>query len=76
MARTKKVKQSGRFRAGFGTVVRTKLNAVESKQRKKQICPFCKHPTAKRKSAGIWACKKCDKTFANGAYYITLNKIK
>lgn len=70
MARTKKVKQSGRFGAGYGTVVRTKLIAVESKQRQKQFCPFCKKGVAKRKSSGIWQCKKCNKIFAGHAYYL------
>ncbi|MFA6023257.1 MAG: 50S ribosomal protein L37ae [Candidatus Pacearchaeota archaeon] len=75
MARTKKVKSSGRLGAGFGTVVRTKLVAVESLQRKKQICPFCKH-TAKRLSSGIWKCKKCQKTFSGNAYYLPITKVK
>jgi len=70
MPRTKKVKASGKFQAGYGTNVRTKFVAVESKQRKKQTCPFCKKLGVKRKSAGIWHCKKCDKTFAGGAYYL------
>jgi len=70
MPRTKKVKASGKHGAGYGTNVRTKLIAVESKQRKKQTCPFCNFPTAKRKSAGIWHCRKCGKTFAGSAYYL------
>ncbi|PIN94631.1 50S ribosomal protein L37ae [Candidatus Pacearchaeota archaeon CG10_big_fil_rev_8_21_14_0_10_30_48] len=70
MARTKKVKVAGKHRAGFGTRVRTKLIAVESKQRKSQTCPFCSKKGVKRKSAGIWFCEKCDKTFAGGAYYL------
>ena len=69
MARTKKVKASGRFKVGYGKRSRERLVAVENKQRKKQICPFC-NGTAKRKSAGIWNCKKCKKTFAGGAYYL------
>jgi len=70
MARTKKVKASGRLKKGYGTVVRRKLVAVESKQRKKQKCIFCKKLTAKRLSAGIWKCKKCGKSFTGGAYYL------
>ncbi|OIO41740.1 50S ribosomal protein L37ae [Candidatus Pacearchaeota archaeon CG10_big_fil_rev_8_21_14_0_10_31_9] len=70
MARTKKVKSSGRYKTGYGTNVRRKLIAVESKQKQKQKCPFCNKLTAKRKSAGIWACKKCGKTFSGGAYYL------
>ncbi|HRZ85699.1 MAG TPA: 50S ribosomal protein L37ae [Candidatus Paceibacterota bacterium] len=70
MVRTKKVKSAGRFGAGYGTNVRRKFVAVEKKQRVKQTCPFCKKSVAKRKSAGIWYCKFCGKTFADGAYYI------
>lgn len=70
MARTKKVKASGKHKVGYGTNVRRKLVAAETKQRRKQICPFCKKPTAKRKATGIWYCKKCGKTFAGGAYYL------
>jgi len=71
MAHTKKVKQAGKFGAGYGRKVRENFVNVESKQRRKQICPFCKNPTAKRKSAGIWKCKKCGKEFASGAYYLS-----
>ncbi|MEA3329544.1 MAG: 50S ribosomal protein L37ae [Nanoarchaeota archaeon] len=70
MAHTKKVKASGKFKVGYGTNVRKKFVNVESKQRKKQKCPFCESLKAKRKSAGIWHCSKCDKTFAGGAYYL------
>ncbi len=70
MPRTKKVKQAGKYGAGYGTNVRRKFVAVESKQRKKQICPFCKKPGVKRKSAGIWQCQKCKKTFAGNAYHL------
>ena len=78
MARTKKVKSTGRLGAGFGTRVRTKAIAVESKQRKSQICPFCNRRGVKRRSAGIWECKKCSKVFASRAYYLEqdLNKLQ
>ncbi len=66
--KTKKIKSAGRFGAGYGKV-KSKLIEVESKQRKKQICPFCKG-TAKRKAKGIWECKKCKKTFAGAVYYL------
>ncbi|MEK6891050.1 MAG: 50S ribosomal protein L37ae [Nanoarchaeota archaeon] len=74
MARTKKVKASGKLRAGYGTNVRRKFASVEAKQRKKQICPFCKKPGVKRKSAGIWECNKCGKIFTDNAYYVKINK--
>lgn len=70
MPRTKKVKVTGSLGAGYGTRVRTKFIAIESKQRKAQVCPFCNKKPVKRKSAGIWECKKCSKTFAGGAYFL------
>ena len=70
MVKTKKVKAAGRFGAGYGLRVRTRLKNVEEKQRKKQICPFCKKPGVKRQARGIWKCNKCKKKFASGAFYI------
>ncbi|MAG02666.1 50S ribosomal protein L37ae [Candidatus Pacearchaeota archaeon] len=67
--RTKKVKAAGRFGARYGTRVRKKIAQVESTQRTKQECSFCKG-TAKRIAAGIWQCKKCDKKFTGHAYYL------
>jgi len=67
---TKKISHAGRFGVRYGNVVKARLNKVEDKQRKKQKCPFCKYPSLKRKSTGIWECKKCGKRFAAHAYYI------
>jgi len=66
----KKVKSAGRFGARYGRSIRTRIVAVESKQKQKQICPFCKKPRAKRTSKGIWECSKCGKKFASGAYHL------
>jgi len=70
MARTKKVKSSGRFGARYGSTVRRRVVQVEEKQRKKQICPYCKKPRAKRLSKGVWKCSKCNKKFASDTYYL------
>jgi len=51
-----------------GVRVRKRLNAVESLQRKKQICPYCEKPGVRRQAVGIWTCFKCGKTFAGHAY--------
>lgn len=67
---TKKVKSAGRFGPRYGKSVRTKITEIESKQHKKQICPFCKKPKLKRLSKGIWQCRKCFKKFASDTYYI------
>jgi len=68
--KTKKSKSSGRFGARYGKRVRSKLVNVESKQRVKQECPFCKKQSAKRVSKGIWKCSKCNKKFASDVYYL------
>ena len=67
--RTKKIKSAGRFGARYGRRVKTKTIEIESRQRKKQECPFCKG-TAKRLSKGIWNCKKCNKKFAGHIYFL------
>lgn len=67
---TKKVGSAGRFRAGYGKTVRSRLAEIEKKQRKKQNCPYCKKPGVKRISMGIWLCPKCGKKFASYAYSI------
>ncbi len=66
----KKTKSAGRFGARYGKLVRSKLVKVETKQRVKQTCPFCKKKGAKRLSKGIWKCSKCDKKFASNTYHL------
>jgi len=66
----KKIKSAGRFGAGYGRSVKTRLIKVESKQRKKQKCPFCGKLGVKRISKGIWKCSRCNKKFASNAYYL------
>lgn len=69
MSKGNKVGSAGRFRAGYGRSVRAKVWEVEKKQKKKQVCPFCKKPKAKRLAKGLWKCGSCDKKFAGHAYY-------
>jgi len=66
----KKTKSAGRFGARYGSTVKSKLVEIESKQRKKQKCPFCNRLGAKRVSSGIWECSKCDKKFASNTYIL------
>jgi len=68
--RTKKTKSMARFGSRYGAVVKEKARAIESKQRKKQKCPYCKKFSAKRLSKGLWLCKSCNKKFTSQAYYI------
>jgi large subunit ribosomal protein L37Ae len=69
-SKSKKTKAAGRFGARYGRSVRTKLASVETKQRKKQKCPYCGKLGVKRVSKGIWKCSKCDKKFASDIYYL------
>jgi len=71
-SKTKKSRSAGRFGARYGKRVRDSMVAVESKQRIKQKCPFCKKPGAKRLSKGIWQCarKNCNKKFASDTYHL------
>ena len=69
-SKLKKSKSAGRFGARYGKTVRARVVQIESKQRKKQKCPFCEG-TAKRLSKGIWLCKRCSKKFASDVYYLT-----
>ncbi len=69
MPKLKKTKAAGRFGVRYGRRVRTKIAEIESTQRKKQECLFCKG-TAKRLSKGIWQCKKCNKKFAAYTYFL------
>ncbi len=74
MTKTKKVKAAGRYGIRYGRKVREKISDVESRQRKKQICPYCSKPALKRLSKGIWTCKKCKKKFASDTYYMSKRK--
>jgi large subunit ribosomal protein L37Ae len=70
MAKTRKVGAAGRFRVGYGKSVRERILKIEQKQRKKQICPYCKKKTAKRLAKGLWLCKSCNKKFTGEAYWV------
>jgi len=66
--RTKKVGPAGRFQSRYGVRARSRLRNVELAQRKKHVCPNCKHTAVKRVSTGIYSCKKCGVKFAGGSY--------
>lgn len=68
MARTKKLKSAARFGARYGKKIRALVAAIEASSRAKHNCPVCGRKTLKRISPGIWACKKCGKKVAGGAY--------
>ena len=67
-SKTKKIKASGRFGAGYGTRARKNFNKIESSQRKTHKSPFHPKGKAKRIAVGIWKCLKTGKIFAGPAY--------
>ena len=69
--RTKKVGSSGRYGPRYGVKLRRRISSLETRQKKKHICPNCQYSAVKRVSTGIWACKHCGYTFTGGAYLPT-----
>ena len=68
MGNTRKVGSTGRFGSRYGVGIRKKLLKVETLQIQKQKCPQCGAPALKRKSKGIFKCRKCSHEFVGGAY--------
>lgn len=66
--RKKRVGSAGRFGARYGVTVRKRVARVEAGLRDRHVCERCGSGTVKRVSAGVWRCRKCDFTFAGGAY--------
>lgn len=55
----------------YGRTIRFKLGKVEAEQRKKHKCPYCNYTKVRRKTAGIWVCRKCGASFTNKAYTVS-----
>ena len=68
MGRTKKVGPAGGLKARYGATVRKRYVEVVTESKKRHRCPQCNAPTVKRRSVGIWNCRKCGFTFTGGAY--------
>ncbi len=65
---TSKVGSTGRFGSRYGIGIRRKLLKVEPLQTQKHACPSCGSASVKRKSRGIFECRKCSHAFVGGAY--------
>ncbi len=68
MGRTKKIGLAGGLKARYGATLRKRYVAVVSEMKRRHRCPECNMLTVKRQSIGLWKCRKCDFTFAGGAY--------
>jgi len=66
--RTKKVGSVGRFGPRYGVRIRRRILEVEIEQKKRHQCPRCSAYSVKRRSTGVWTCRRCGLVFAGGAY--------
>lgn len=66
--RTKKVGSTRGFGARYGSTVRKRYVKVLSEMKKSHRCPKCGSESVRRKSVGVWNCRKCGLTFTGGAY--------
>ncbi len=60
-----------RYGARYGRTLREKAAFLDHESRRKHNCPYCSRPAVKRVAAGLWNCRKCDKTFTGRAYTIS-----
>ena len=69
MGNTKKVGITGRYGTRYGSRLRKRVKVIEEKMKIGAKCPKCETPkSVKRRSTGIWVCKRCGIEFAGGAY--------
>jgi len=68
MPKMKKVGPSRGFGPRYGVTVRKRYVKVMASMRIRHKCPSCSFTRVKRKSVGVWLCKKCGFAFTGGAY--------
>ena len=68
MPKMKKVGPTRGLGVRYGSTVRKRYMKVMIELKKPHRCPQCGFNRVKRESVGIWKCKKCEFTFAGGAY--------
>jgi len=61
-------KESSALGVKYGFSVRERHMQVLKRRRAKYNCPRCSTGILKRLSVGVWSCRKCNYTFAGGAY--------
>jgi len=66
--RTRKVGVAGRFGPRYGVRIRRRVQEIEEGLRVRHACPKCLAVSVKRRSSGVWACRRCGTVFAGGAY--------
>ncbi len=75
MSKKKNIGIAGKYGARYGVKIRKQIQAIEKEKVKRHVCPRCMHKSVKRLGSGIWRCRRCDLTFASGAYSPIQSKI-
>jgi large subunit ribosomal protein L37Ae len=68
LPKMKKVGPTRGLGVRYGSTVRKRYIKVITELRKPHRCPQCGFMKVHRLSVGVWQCKKCEFTFAGGAY--------
>ncbi len=68
MPKTKKVGPTRGLGTRYGATVRKRYVKIITGLKKPHRCPNCGFVRVKRESVGVWKCRKCNYTFAGGAY--------
>ena len=68
LGKMKKVGTKRGLGVRYGSTIRKRDAKVFIGMKKKHKCPQCGFMKVRRESIGVWKCKKCDFTFAGGAY--------
>src|SRR3989441_6486414 len=66
--RTRKAGIVARFGPRYGVRIRRRVQEIEEGLKGRHTCPRCAAISVRRKSTGVWACRRCGYVFAGGAY--------
>ncbi len=66
--RTRQAGVVARFGPRYGVRIRRRMQEIEEILRARHVCPNCQAVAVRRKSTGVWACRRCGTVFAGGAY--------
>ena len=66
--RTRKAGIVARFGPRYGVRIRRRVQQIEEGLKGRHTCPRCAAISVRRKSTGVWACRRCGYVFAGGAY--------
>src|SRR2546425_5539662 len=64
--RTRKAGIVARFGPRYGVRIRRRVQEIEEGLKGRHTCPRCAAISVRRKSTGVWACRRCGYVFAGG----------